>query len=90
MAVLVLLYRSKTWTLRKRNGNRTQAAEMKHVRTVKGCAMTDQLKMIYERSWASSLYMKKAQNIQTNGKFICEEWNMLAFQFTPINTVHLV
>jgi hypothetical protein len=35
MAVPVLLYDSETWTLRKRDWNRIQAAEMKYLRTVK-------------------------------------------------------
>jgi hypothetical protein len=37
MAVPVLLYGSETWTLRKRDWNTIQAAEMKYLRTVKGC-----------------------------------------------------
>jgi hypothetical protein len=42
MAVPVLLYGSETWTSRKRDCNRTQAAEMKYLRTVKGCTKLDQ------------------------------------------------
>jgi hypothetical protein len=42
MAVTVLLYGSETWTLRKRDWNRIQAAEMKYLRTVKGCKRLDQ------------------------------------------------
>jgi hypothetical protein len=37
MAVPVLLYGSETWALRKGDWNRIQAAEMKYLRTVKGC-----------------------------------------------------
>jgi hypothetical protein len=37
MTVPVLLYGSETWTPRKRDWNRIQAAEMKYLRTVKGC-----------------------------------------------------
>jgi hypothetical protein len=44
MAVPVLLYGSETWTLRKRDWNRTQAAEMKYLRTVKGCIRLDQIR----------------------------------------------
>jgi hypothetical protein len=33
MAVTVLLYGSETWTPRKRDWNRIQAAEMKYLRT---------------------------------------------------------
>jgi hypothetical protein len=36
MAVPVLLYGSETWTLRKRDWNRTQTAEMKYLRTLYG------------------------------------------------------
>jgi hypothetical protein len=34
--------------------------------------------------------MKKLQNIDTNGKYICQRWNRLAFHFKPINIVYLV
>jgi hypothetical protein len=44
MAVPVLLYGSETWTPRKRNWNRIQAAEMKYLITVKGCTRLDQIK----------------------------------------------
>jgi hypothetical protein len=44
MAVPVLLYGSETWTLRKRDWNRIQAAEMKYLRTVKGCTGLDQIR----------------------------------------------
>jgi hypothetical protein len=37
MAVPVLLYGSETWAPRKRDWNRIPAAEMKYLRTVKGC-----------------------------------------------------
>jgi hypothetical protein len=44
MAVPVLLYGSETWTLRKRDWSRIQAAEMKYLRTVKGCTRLDQIR----------------------------------------------
>jgi hypothetical protein len=44
MAVPVILYGSETWTLRKRDWNRIQAAEMKYLITVKGCASLDQVR----------------------------------------------
>jgi hypothetical protein len=44
MAVPALLYGSETWTLRKRDWNRIQAAEMKYLRTVKGCTRLDQIR----------------------------------------------
>jgi hypothetical protein len=44
MAVPVLLYSSKTWTTRKRDWNRIQVAEMKYLRTVKGCTRLDQVR----------------------------------------------
>jgi hypothetical protein len=44
MAVPVLLYGSETWTQRKRDWNRIQAAEMKCLRTVKGCTRLDQVR----------------------------------------------
>jgi hypothetical protein len=43
MAVLVLLYGNETWTLRKRDWNRIQAAEMKYLRTV-GCTRLDRIR----------------------------------------------
>jgi hypothetical protein len=43
MAVPVLLYDSETWPPRKRDWNRIQAAEMKYLRTVKGCTRLDQI-----------------------------------------------
>jgi hypothetical protein len=44
MAVALLLYGSETWTLRKRDWNRIQAAETKYLRTVKGCTRLDQVR----------------------------------------------
>jgi hypothetical protein len=44
MAVPVLLYGSETWTPRKRDWNRIQAAEMKYLRAVKGCTTLDQIR----------------------------------------------
>jgi hypothetical protein len=43
-----------------------------------------------EMSWVSHLYMKKLQNIKTDGKYICKGWNRLAFHYKPTNTVLLV
>jgi hypothetical protein len=39
-----LEYGSETRTQRKRDWNRIQAAEMKHLRTVKGCTRLDQIR----------------------------------------------
>jgi hypothetical protein len=44
MSVPVLLYDIERWTLRKRDWNRIQAAEMKYLRTVKGCTRLDQIR----------------------------------------------
>jgi hypothetical protein len=44
MATPVLLYGCETRTLKKRDWNRIQAAEMKYLRTVKGCSKLDQLR----------------------------------------------
>jgi hypothetical protein len=44
MAVPVILYGSETWTPRKRDWNRIQAAEMKYLRTVKRCTRLDQIR----------------------------------------------
>jgi hypothetical protein len=44
MAIPVLLYGCKTWTLKNRDWNRIQAAEIKYFRIVKGCTKIDQLR----------------------------------------------
>jgi hypothetical protein len=44
MAIPVLSCGCETWTLKKRDWNRIQAAEMKYLRTVKGCTKVDQLR----------------------------------------------
>jgi hypothetical protein len=44
MAIPVLLYGCEIWTLKKRDWNRIQAAEMKYFRPVKGCTKIDQLR----------------------------------------------
>jgi hypothetical protein len=44
MAVPVILYGSETWTPRKRDWNRIQAAEMNYLITVKGCTRLDQIR----------------------------------------------
>jgi hypothetical protein len=40
----VLLHGCKTWTLKNRGWNIIQAAEMKYLRTVKGCTKIDRLR----------------------------------------------
>jgi hypothetical protein len=50
MAVPVLLYGSEIWTPRKRDWSRIQAAEMKYLRTVKGCTRLDQIRNKYIRN----------------------------------------
>jgi hypothetical protein len=49
MAVPVLLYGRETWTLRKRDWNRIQAAEMKYLRIVKRCTRLDQIRNEYKK-----------------------------------------
>jgi hypothetical protein len=44
MAVPVLLYGSETWIPRKRDWNMIQAAEIKYLRTVKGCTRLDHIR----------------------------------------------
>jgi hypothetical protein len=44
MAIPVLLHGCEIWTLKKTDCNRIQAAEMKYLRTVKGCTKIDQLR----------------------------------------------
>jgi hypothetical protein len=44
MVFVVLLYGSETWTPRKRDWNRIQAAETKYLRTLKGCTRLDQIR----------------------------------------------
>jgi hypothetical protein len=44
MTVPVHLYGGETWTLRKREWNRIQAAEIKYLRTVKGCTRLYQIR----------------------------------------------
>jgi hypothetical protein len=44
MAVPVLSYDSGTWTPRKTDWNRIQEAEMKYLKTVKGCTRLDQIR----------------------------------------------
>jgi hypothetical protein len=46
----VALYGSETWTLKKRDWNRIQAAEMKYLRTVKGCTRLDQIRNVGVRN----------------------------------------
>jgi ABC-type transport system involved in Fe-S cluster assembly fused permease/ATPase subunit len=43
-AVPVLLYDSETWTVRKRDWNIIQAAEMKYLRAVERCTRLDQIR----------------------------------------------
>jgi hypothetical protein len=44
MVVPVLLYGIETWTVKKRDWNRIEAAEMKHLKAVEGCPRPDQLR----------------------------------------------
>jgi hypothetical protein len=60
MAIPVLLYGCETWTLKKRDWNIIQGAEMKYLRTAKSCIKTDQLRNEEKgMSWVSPLYIKK-------------------------------
>jgi hypothetical protein len=43
MAVRTLLYGSECWTMRKRDTQKIQAAEMRFLRSVKGCTRLDKL-----------------------------------------------
>jgi hypothetical protein len=43
MAVPTLLYGSECWTMIKRNTQKLQAAEMRFLRSVKGCTRLDKL-----------------------------------------------
>jgi hypothetical protein len=72
MAVTVLLYGSETWTPRQRDWKRIQAAEMKYLRTVKGCTRLDQIrdKDIRNKLGISPLSEK---NNRISGKQICIE-----------------
>jgi hypothetical protein len=40
----VYVFMKQAWTPRKRDWNRIQAAEMKYLRTVKGCTRLDQIR----------------------------------------------
>jgi hypothetical protein len=44
MAIPVLLFGCETWPLKKTDWNRIQAADMKYLRTVKGCTKIGQLR----------------------------------------------
>jgi hypothetical protein len=44
MAVTVLLHGSETWTPRKRDWNKIQAAEIKYLRRVRRCTRLDQIR----------------------------------------------
>jgi hypothetical protein len=44
MAVPTLLYGSECWTMRKRDAQTLQAAEMRFLRSVKGCTRLDKIR----------------------------------------------
>ena len=44
MAVPMLLYGTESWITRKRDKNRIQAAEMKFLRSAKGCSEQDRFR----------------------------------------------
>jgi hypothetical protein len=50
MAIPVLLYGYETWTLKKTDRNRIQAAEIKYLRTVTGCCKIYQLRNMEKRN----------------------------------------
>lgn len=72
----------------KRDWNRIKAAEMK---IPKICQRLHQSrsskKWELTKSWVFSQFMKKFQNTETNGKYICKKSDRLAFHFKPINNV---
>jgi hypothetical protein len=88
MAVPVFSCSSGTWTVKKRDHNRIQAAEIKYLKPVKSFTRTDQLRNedIINLLGFFSLY-EQLQNVETNGKYICEGWNRFAFHFKPMNIV---
>jgi hypothetical protein len=91
MAIPVHLYGCETWTLKKTDWNRIQAAEMKYLRTLKGCNKIDQLinEDIRNQFRIPPLY-KQMTEYRDNGKYIYKGWNRLAFHYKPTNTVLLV
>jgi hypothetical protein len=64
MAVPVLLYGSETWTPRKRDWNRIQAAEMKYLRAVERCTTLDQIRNDIKNELGISPLSKKNSRIQ--------------------------
>jgi hypothetical protein len=44
MAVPVLMYGSEVWTIKKKDISRIQSAEMKFLRSVKGCTRMDHIR----------------------------------------------
>ena len=48
MAVPTLLYGSEMWTLSSKDLSRIQAAEMKFLRSVKGCTILDKVRNKYK------------------------------------------
>jgi hypothetical protein len=83
MAVPVRLYDRETWTPRKRYWNRIQAAEMKYLRTVKGCTRLDQIRNEDVRNELGISPLSE-KNTGINGKHICKECIPLqAYKYQP-------
>jgi hypothetical protein len=58
MAIPVLLCGCETWTLKKRDWNRIQEAEMKYLRNVKDCTKIGQLRNVRNELGIPPLYEK--------------------------------
>jgi hypothetical protein len=73
-----------------RDWNTIQAAEIKYLRTVKGCTRLDQIRNedIRNELGISPLSEKIMTNSGINGKHICKEWNIPAFHYRHININH--
>jgi hypothetical protein len=69
-----------------RDWNRIKAAEMKYLRSVKGCTRVDQVRN-EDTQKELGIFSNYENNSETNGKYICKEWYRLAFHFKPINIV---
>jgi hypothetical protein len=50
MAVSMLTYASKNWTINRSDKKETESAEMKFLRSVAGCTLLDQKRSTYIRS----------------------------------------
>ena len=81
-----LLYGSKTWVTKTRDMTRLEAAEMRFLRSVKGCTRLDKIRSEVIRKELEISGIQDVRSKHKTGSTILKEWTTPDFRNTPSTT----